>query len=73
LWTTLRVDTQPARADNKQKFKFDMKRRKKQNPPGAVQKDSNFARYAFKGFRFAPIPYGDGFAALERTRCVAMP
>jgi hypothetical protein len=42
-------------------------------PPGADGMYSNFARYAFKGFRFAPIPFGDGFAALERTRYVTMP
>jgi hypothetical protein len=46
---------------------------KGKHPPGAGKEDSNFARYAFKGLRFAPIPYGDGFAALERTRYVAMP
>jgi len=38
-----------------------------------VKDDSNFTRYAFKGLRFASIPCGDGFTALKRTRCVAMP
>jgi hypothetical protein len=41
--------------------------------PDAVKEDSNFARYAFKGFRFASIPCWDGYAALERTHCVATP
>jgi hypothetical protein len=36
----------------------DEEKKKKENLPRAVWENSNFARYAFKGFRFAPIPFG---------------
>ena len=60
------------RADNNKKMTWKWEK-KKAHPAGAVEEPSTFARYAFKGFRFAPIPCGDGYAALERTRCAAMP